>query len=55
MKASIPYIFLTSQGDYIFYSAIGKIQNAILAHGTNETGLTSEYLQYYRDYFDTHY
>jgi hypothetical protein len=55
MYDSIPYIALTSKADYILYSSIGVIQTAILNRGTNQTGLTSNYLNYYRSYFDAHY
>lgn len=55
MYNSIPYIALTSQADNTFYGGIGVVQNAILNKGTNETGLTNGYLEYYRRYFDVHY
>jgi len=35
MRASIPYIALTSQADHTLYAGIGKVQTAILNHGTN--------------------
>lgn len=55
MSDSIPYIALTSKADYVFYSGIGTVQSAIYNKGTNKIGLTSDYLQYYRKYFDVHY
>ncbi len=35
MSDSIPYIALTSKADYVFYSGIGTVQQAIYNKGTN--------------------
>jgi len=49
------YFFLTSQGDYKFYSGLAKIQQAIITNSTIPTSLSQDYILYYRDYFDLHY
>lgn len=46
---------LTSQADTIFYGGIGLVQNIILNKEVGQGGLTNDYLEYYRRYFDIHY
>lgn len=55
MHESVPYVVLTSQADYNFYKGIGIIQTAVLTHGTTQIGLTNVFLEYYREYFNSHY
>ncbi len=57
MYDSLPYASLASKAQYIFYSGIGVIQRAIINKGLEDKNLslTSDYLQYYRQFFDVHY
>jgi hypothetical protein len=55
MKISIPYIALTSKADNILYQNLAYMQTIIKNGGSNGTGWSTPLLQYYREYFDTHY
>lgn len=46
---------LTSEADTIFYGGMGVVQNTILNKDLDQAGLTNDYLEYYRRYFDAHY
>lgn len=54
-QQSYHYFFLTSQGDYTFYSGLADIQNALLTNSTPNTALSETYISYYRNYFDLHF
>ena len=49
------YFFLTSEGDYKFYSGMADIQSAYINNATVPTAYSENYILYYKDYFDLHY
>ncbi len=53
--SSYDYFSLTSLGDYKFFSGLAKIQDSLIKNTTIPTGLSTNYLLYYRDYFNVHY
>jgi hypothetical protein len=52
---SYHYFFLTSQGDYNFYSGLSQIQTALLTNSPVPNSLSEAYIAYYRSYFDIHF
>jgi hypothetical protein len=53
--SSYHYFFLTSQGDYTFYSGLASIQAATLSSQPLPVSASGNYILYYRDYYNLHY
>lgn len=54
-KESVRYYFLTSKGDYVFYSGLAQIQQALATGQPLPTTISKTFIEYYYNYFKSHY